>query len=619
MKRPGLKWELMLLCVVLVTIPTTLMGALGYYSYQSFAESALESQLKQRSEEMHALANTFIEQKDRVLKREEALVLKRIESIALTSQQVLLTLPVSMKPKKEGEDPDPHRILQKLSDIRLNRGGHIFLLDDNNSPVFNSALLENHSRPRFYNHFLGLIEEAMPLLLSGEVISIRYPWNLTEKGNYHYRQTALAFLENWQMVLGVTINETDYKSTAFERKLQNELRNRLAIERIGDRGYIWVLNSKGEYIVSRDHLRDGENMSNVVDQNGQSLVQYMVNQAISQPNGDSKMIYYHWRNIGEEKPLPKAAAVTYVSEWDWVIGASADLDEFYAGLNDIQKQIFYICIVFILLSSAIAYFLAQRITRPIEYIEALATKAADGDLSVKVDRRQISETAEIHSMANAFSTMITNLNRLVLQKERNTVELARQNVALHESEEKLKAALQALEDEKQKLHTQAITDPLTGLLNRRGFSIAGNKEWQYHLRTRNPLTIAMIDIDYFKRINDEHSHSVGDDVLVELARHLTEHMRQSDLVARIGGEEFALILNQPLPEAEIGLERLRELIEHSPVTSADEQIHYTISIGAVEACRRFISLEAALDAADNNLYAAKRRGRNRVVSELKSA
>lgn len=619
MKPSGLKWELLLLCVLLVTLPTVLMGTVGYFSYQNFAESALESKLRQRSEEMHTLVETYIAQKDRVLKREEALVLKRIQSVALTTQKVLSSLPVASKPRVEVNPYDLHIILKQLAQIRLNRGGHLFLLDEESQPIFNGEYLQGASNNRIYNHFLGLIEDALPLLLSGEIVTIRYPWTLTEEGNYRYRQTALAFISNWQMVLGVTINETDYKSTNFERKLKNELKNRLATERIGQSGYVWVLNSKSEYVVSRDHLRDGEDMSDILDQHGHSLVPHMVEEAISQPIGNSKVIYYYWRNLGETVPRPKAAGVTYIPEWDWVIGASASLDEFYVGLAEIKAKIFYICAIFIMIGSIFAYVIAQRITGPIEYLEAIATRAAEGDLSIQVNLDKASHTTEISSLAKAFNIMISNLNKMVHQKEQASLELEHQNQALHNSEEKLKRALEQLEEEKQKLHTQAITDPLTGLLNRRGFSIAGNTEWQRHLRTREPLTIAMIDIDYFKKINDEHGHSAGDDVLAHLAQYLQEHMRQSDLVARIGGEEFAMILNLPVTDAEIGLERLRELIEHSAVETHDEKINYTISIGAVEASQSHISLEAALDNADNNLYAAKRRGRNRLVSELKSA
>lgn len=611
MKHIGLKWELVFICILLVTIPTTLMGIFGYFSYQTFAKEALESKLHDRSLEMHSLAYDFIAQKDRVLRREEALVLKRIKSVAQLSKKILETYPVALKPQHG--DSNLHQTLQELTKVRLNRSGHIFLLDDNYQPIFNKTFLQSYSATRIYPNFISQIKAAIPLLISGDIVIIRYPWKINSLGVHLYRQTALAYLENWHMVLGVTINETDYKSEDLEKRLQNELRERISKEQIGELGYTWVFNSEGEYIVSKDRLRDGENMSDITDQHGRSLVKHMISEAIQQPAGDSKIVYYQWRNLGEAAPQPRAVALTYVPEWDWVIGASANLQEFYAGLREIRDLIFYICAIFILLGSIITYLFARMITQPIQHLEQLAVQAADGNLNVSVDNDLTSQHSEISSLSRAFAVMIQNLRSLIEQKEQNSLLLEKQNDALHESEQKLKRAMQQLEIEKQKFHTQAITDPLTNLLNRRGFSIAGNKEWKRHLRTGEPLTIAMIDIDLFKRINDQYGHAAGDDVLIQLASTLLKSMRASDLVARIGGEEFAMIINQPLKEAAKGLERLRVMVEQSPTTADGIDISYTISIGAIEVDQQHISLESALDAADNRLYAAKRRGRNRLV------
>ena len=611
MKHISLKWELVFICVLLVTIPTTLMGIFGYFSYQTFANEALESKLRTRSLEMHSLAYDFIAQNERVLKREEALVLKRIKSVARLSKNILETYSVDLKPQQE--DKSLHRTLQELTKVRLNRSGHIFLLDENNQPIFNKKHLQSASGTLIYPNFIKRIHKAMPLLISGDIVIIRYPWKINSSGLKLYRQTALAYLENWQMVLGVTINETDYKSEDFERKLQSELKRRLSSERIGEFGYIWVFNSQGDYIVSKENLRDGENMSNILDQHEHSLVRHIVSEATQQPSNESKIVYYHWRNIGESQPQPRAAAVTYIPEWDWVIGTSAHLPEFYSGLKDIRDRIFYICAIFILIGSAVAYYFARMITTPIQHLEQLAVKAAGGDFNVQVSNNLTSQHAEISSLSSAFTTMIQNIRTLIEQKEQSSRLLEEQNMALHESEQKLKLTMRQLEMEKQKFHTQAITDPLTELLNRRGFSIAGNKEWKRHLRTGEPLTIAMIDIDYFKRINDQHGHAVGDEVLTQLAKTLVESMRASDLVARIGGEEFAMIINLPLNDAVKGLERLRKMIEQSPTNTVGIDIFYTISIGAIEVNQQHISLESALDAADNRLYAAKRQGRNRLV------
>ena len=109
-----------------------------------------------------------------------------------------------------------------------------------------------------------------------------------------------------------------------------------------------------------------------------------------------------------------------------------------------------------------------------------------------------------------------------------------------------------------RLQREASTDALTGLNNRREFESGMVREMERARRMHVPLSLAILDIDFFKRINDQHGHDIGDAVLREVARTLQRHIRKSDLLARIGGEEFALVMlgTQP-PGAWVVLERLR--------------------------------------------------------------
>ena len=165
-----------------------------------------------------------------------------------------------------------------------------------------------------------------------------------------------------------------------------------------------------------------------------------------------------------------------------------------------------------------------------------------------------------------------------------------------------------------RLQLEASTDALTGLYNRREFESGMVREMERARRMQVALSLAIIDIDFFKRINDQHGHDGGDVVLREVAQTLQSHIRKSDLLARIGGEEFALVMlgTQP-PGAWVVLERLRLAIAALRMRAGAQEITCTISIGMTDRVDGDVDWPMLYKRADQALYAAKEGGRNRVV------
>ncbi|HVI02553.1 MAG TPA: GGDEF domain-containing protein [Enhygromyxa sp.] len=169
-----------------------------------------------------------------------------------------------------------------------------------------------------------------------------------------------------------------------------------------------------------------------------------------------------------------------------------------------------------------------------------------------------------------------------------------------------------------RLRRAALHDGLTGLFNRRFLRESLPQLQAVAARRHSPLCVVMIDLDHFKRVNDEHGHLVGDRTLAAVGRALREHSRRSDLVARYGGEEFAVLC--PDTDCETGLrvaERLRVAIEQLSAEQLGHPGPQTVSLGvAVQSPTRELTPEQLLDHADLALYRAKHRGRNRVVAWL---
>lgn len=163
------------------------------------------------------------------------------------------------------------------------------------------------------------------------------------------------------------------------------------------------------------------------------------------------------------------------------------------------------------------------------------------------------------------------------------------------------------------LESLANKDGLTGLMNRRHFMHSAEMELQRSQRYRRPVTVAMADLDFFKKLNDTYGHAAGDSVLKAFAERVREALRQSDLVCRYGGEEFAFLFPE-ISTAETAklAERLRAACADNDVPLPDgRRVKVTVSIGLADASE--CPIEVALRYADEALYEAKRQGRNRVV------
>ena len=162
-----------------------------------------------------------------------------------------------------------------------------------------------------------------------------------------------------------------------------------------------------------------------------------------------------------------------------------------------------------------------------------------------------------------------------------------------------------------RLEHDALCDPLTGLANRRAFGKEALLTVARAQRSQSDVTVGVADIDHFKKINDRHGHAAGDAVLAAISAVIKDASRASDFVARIGGEEFGLLLPAATPEkARRVAERIREAVMACRVTTPDgEQVKVTISIGLAQ-LRSGMSIEEALSMADEALYQAKHGGRN---------
>lgn len=159
----------------------------------------------------------------------------------------------------------------------------------------------------------------------------------------------------------------------------------------------------------------------------------------------------------------------------------------------------------------------------------------------------------------------------------------------------------------------AAHDPLTGAFNRRAFLDAAYREQARAKRHGYPVSVVVLDLDRFKAINDTHGHAAGDGVLVHFVQVMQQMMRASDVLGRMGGEEFAVLLPQTALDGALAIaDRLRAAIEATPAPHAPHPIAFTVSAGVSEVAAGEVDVDEALGRADRAMYRAKDLGRNRV-------
>jgi diguanylate cyclase (GGDEF)-like protein len=162
------------------------------------------------------------------------------------------------------------------------------------------------------------------------------------------------------------------------------------------------------------------------------------------------------------------------------------------------------------------------------------------------------------------------------------------------------------------LAQQASHDFLTGLLNRGAISQVIEDEMERASRERTSLTVVMVDLDHFKRVNDTHGHLVGDDVLREVARRLSSNLRTYDRVGRFGGEEFLIVMPGFSDDSQQRILDLHRLATEDPFVVGSVSMRLTCSFGVAHFRPELSRLESLLDLADQALYVAKAKGRDRI-------
>jgi methyl-accepting chemotaxis protein len=415
----SIKWKLLIICVLLVSAPVIAAGTISYKSAEQETFKQIEDQLTEQ-----AIAwKTIVEGQSDVLNREDELI--RDECIAISRNvKKMIELTVQTHNQNPSETV-VNNLFDKISEVAVGKTGYVYLIScvDNNpiETILNDGndydkghyIVSNdrsrdgdniwNAQDNDGNYFIqNMINQAITLT-GDEAFTMDYPWQNEGENEARMKLVGVTYYEPWNLLIGASSYYDDFKSS----NIQEDLKNTIANQVIGKTGYIFVLEGsgedQGEYIVSKNRGRDGENIWNAQDADGSYFIQEIITNTKQIGNEAAHIQYYPWQNEGESSSRMKLSANTYVPEWDWVIGVSAYQEDFLDGLKTIQFTTISIVIISIVIGSVVAYFFALALTRPIKKVVDVVKS---NDLS---KRCNIDSKDEIGTIGGAVDGMLENL------------------------------------------------------------------------------------------------------------------------------------------------------------------------------------------------------------------
>jgi methyl-accepting chemotaxis protein len=207
---------------------------------------------------------------------------------------------------------------------------------------------------------------------------------------------------------------------------------------VGKTGYVLILDDAGKYVLSNKRQRDGESIWNATDSNGKYFVQEIIAGSKALKPGETGVYYYPWQNSVEEKPRDKIMGFTYFPEWGWTIGSSAYIDEFFSGLNKVRNYTIMICILFIIIGSGFAYYIALKMSDSLGHIQKVVNIVSNGDLTQKIEIN--SNITELYNLSVDFNNMVADLNKLVFEISANAINSASSTEELSASTEQVNSS-----------------------------------------------------------------------------------------------------------------------------------------------------------------------------------
>ncbi|MFH0874659.1 MAG: methyl-accepting chemotaxis protein [archaeon] len=409
----SIRWQLLIICVLLVSVPSIILGVISYNTIKAETEIQVEQNLilqnkiimnnvrdyydlSMKNLESNLATAEVIATKGVLTPRNYALDYQHKLKVNAVNQITKQSKQLDIPTMTVNDDSAYHDFIY-VDRIKEAVGGTatIFqLIPDGLFRISTNVINEDGSRA--VDTYIPTDSPVYKSIISGQ----------TYYGNAFvvtawYVAAYTPIRDSSGQVIGalyVGIPEKDFKEPVLQS---------LSEITVGKTGYLWILNEKGEYVLSLSRKRDGESIYDSQDSNGRKFVQEWLAKAPSMKHGEAVIDYYPWKNTGETHERLKIASYSYFPEWKWTVGSSIYMDDYYDNLNAIKNQTILTVIFFIVIGSFAAYLVALNIRKMLKPLSDVMKKLADGDLSARVDMHNVGKN-EFGELACGINAMLDN-------------------------------------------------------------------------------------------------------------------------------------------------------------------------------------------------------------------
>ena len=414
--------KIVLLAIVLVVIPAVLVGIVGYSAAQTAVYTGSDDRLIDGAYHWKMITERTLTG----ITYQEASSRQTAKDL-VTTQATALDAMIQKEITAGGgtlSETQKQNILNTLSTESVGKTGYIWVLSTDGKYILSKGRTRDgeniwNSQDANGQYFVQTIISKGTVLKGTEIDYYSYYW--LNPGETVPREKIAALMNIPQLggVVGVSTYYDDLVDMKYRNDQLESLKNEMAKQTIGTSGYIWVVDSKGKYVVSKGRLRDGEDISQSQDAGGAFFIQDAVKLAKATTNASpTDITHYPWLNKGETAPRMKAAGLSYVPELDWVIGYSAYYDDFQGpgALGIARNTIVIVLIVAVIIGSVAALYFARRISGPLQQMAVAGNRIAEGDLSAEIP--DVTTGDEVEDIGITMSMLVGAIKFIRTDKEK---------------------------------------------------------------------------------------------------------------------------------------------------------------------------------------------------------